>query len=48
MDQQLLDRAAEWVGVNHPELDGLEFDIKVCEVAEQLMELDDVQDQETP
>jgi hypothetical protein len=34
----------EWVGVNFPELDGLEFDVKVCEVAEQLIGLDHAYD----
>jgi hypothetical protein len=44
MDQNVIDRAREWVGEWHPELQDDEFEKKVLEVAEEIQELDDAQE----
>ena len=46
MNQQLLDRATEWVGVNFPDLDaGAEWESKVAEAIEDIQLLDAETDQ---
>jgi hypothetical protein len=38
--QDILDRAAEWIGVNHPEADGAEYERLLAETCAELETLD--------
>ena len=44
MDQELQDRAAEWVNENCPDLEGAAYDQKVAEVAAELALIDQAAD----
>jgi hypothetical protein len=40
VERQHIDRAVEWVNVNHPDLEGAEYDTNVSAVAQEIAELD--------
>jgi len=46
IDQDVLDRAVEWVNVNHPELDGEERDQMISETVTELELIDASADSE--